>query len=493
MLEMRKGLLIPLTMLLATPVMAEPAGELKRQVEAVLALAPAGTRFGLLVVDAQGREVVAIDPDKRFMPASNTKLFTTAAALALLGDPATPNGGGERTSFSLIKRRKGPPDVLLVGRGAAIVDAMPDCVANCLSSAVQAIAARTRQVNDIIADDTWFPDQRWSPGMSWNNIGTDDGTAVSALIVNDNQLPVTITPGAVGKPPQVALSPYLTLVNDAVVTTAGKPDLRFELAVNGRVARLYGSIAVDALPDHRTLGIDDPADFAAWLVRQALAAQGVRVLGTTRVRHRPANYQDDTGIRAGADGAVREQGASPDLVSVAVAEPLSLNEDVVTINKRSQNLHADLLLRRIGRIAGSGSIADGIAREVALFTAIGIPRIGYDFSDGSGMSTYNRVSPRALIALLRWGQGQSWGPFWRSSFPIAARDGTLKRRFAGTPLAGKLWAKTGTLNATNALSGYLQSASGNELTFSFFANDVPSEGNALAAMDAALTLIAASN
>ena len=72
-------------------------------------------------------------------------------------------------------------------------------------------------------------------------------------------------------------------------------------------------------------------------------------------------------------------------------------------------------------------------------------------------------------------------------------DGTLRRRFAGTPLQGKVWAKTGTLNATNALSGYLQAASGRELTFSVFANDVPDGANAVPVLDALLGAIAAAN
>jgi D-alanyl-D-alanine carboxypeptidase/D-alanyl-D-alanine-endopeptidase (penicillin-binding protein 4) len=109
------------------------------------------------------------------------------------------------------------------------------------------------------------------------------------------------------------------------------------------------------------------------------------------------------------------------------------------------------------------------------------------------MSTYNRVSPRAAVALLIWGQTKPWGRVWRSSLPIAAVDGTLRRRFGGTALSGKLWAKTGTLNATNALSGYLQAASGQELIFSMFANDVPGDASAAPAIDAALALIAAAN
>ena len=128
-----------------------------------------------------------------------------------------------------------------------------------------------------------------------------------------------------------------------------------------------------------------------------------------------------------------------------------------------------------------------------VLTSAGIPRSGFDFADGSGMSTYNRVSPRATVALLRWGMRQPWAADWRASLPVGGVDGTLKRRFAGTPLAGQIFAKTGTLNATNALAGLMRTASGRELTFAIYANDVPDGTSALAAMDAALVLVAGAN
>jgi D-alanyl-D-alanine carboxypeptidase/D-alanyl-D-alanine-endopeptidase (penicillin-binding protein 4) len=176
---------------------------------------------------------------------------------------------------------------------------------------------------------------------------------------------------------------------------------------------------------------------------------------------------------------------------------------VQLINKVSQNLHSELMIRRLafkdraifeaGSPESPNTLERGLANARQVFVKAGIPRAGYDFSDGSGMSTYNRVSPRAAVALLRWGKTQPWGQQWRESFPIGGLDGTLRRRFAGTPLQGRIFAKTGTLNATNALSGYLIAASGQELTISIFANDVPDGGNAVPVMDEAVQTIAAVN
>jgi serine-type D-Ala-D-Ala carboxypeptidase/endopeptidase (penicillin-binding protein 4) len=152
-----------------------------------------------------------------------------------------------------------------------------------------------------------------------------------------------------------------------------------------------------------------------------------------------------------------------------------------------------LLLRRIGRREGTGSIADGLAAVRAMLERAGVPRAAYDFSDGSGMSTYNRVAPRGMVVFLRWAASQPWGAAWRESLPIGGVDGTLARRFKGSSLENRIFAKTGTLNASAALSGYMTARSGRTLLFSAYANDIPSDASATAAMDAALVLIAEAN
>jgi D-alanyl-D-alanine carboxypeptidase/D-alanyl-D-alanine-endopeptidase (penicillin-binding protein 4) len=109
------------------------------------------------------------------------------------------------------------------------------------------------------------------------------------------------------------------------------------------------------------------------------------------------------------------------------------------------------------------------------------------------MSTYNRVAPRGVVVFLRWAAAQPWGDAWRATLPIGGGDGTLARRFRGTTLESRLFAKTGTLNATAALSGYMIARSGRTLLFSIYANDIPDGVGATAAMDAALEMIAEQN
>jgi D-alanyl-D-alanine carboxypeptidase/D-alanyl-D-alanine-endopeptidase (penicillin-binding protein 4) len=152
-------------------------------------------------------------------------------------------------------------------------------------------------------------------------------------------------------------------------------------------------------------------------------------------------------------------------VSVPVAQ------DITVINKVSQNLHAELLLRLLGVVHGKdGSFAQG-ARVVRQFlVGAGVDDGDFFLCDGSGMSLDDRVAPRAYTKLLTYAAQQTWGAAWRQTLPVAGVDGTLAGRFKDSPLKGKLWAKTGTHSEVNALTGYLTSASGKTIAFSILVN-----------------------
>lgn len=477
---MHRSLLLTLALVSAAPALAQ---SLPQRVQARLGEAPKGTRFGLLVTDEQGREIVAVDADDRFMPASNTKIYTTAAAywtLAGIDRPDATGGAAVRIEGS---------DVILVGNGDARLSSAADCTTDCLATLADAVAAKTRQVRNVIGDATLFPDQRWSPGMSWNNIPSRYGTGIAALTLDDNEIALDVKPGAVGDAPAVAGLGYYTIDNQAVTLPAGgKTDLDFDRPVNSRTLRLTGTIAADAAPQTLRMGIDDPAHYAAWRFRALLKARGVQVSGAVSSRYRPLAPSDDPAVRQGAPVA-----RPPQQPALARLAPPPLAEDIRTINKESQNLHAELLMRRVGLKRGSGSIPDGVAEVETMLQAAGVPRTAWDLSDGSGMSTYNRTAPRSTVRLLRWIAVQPWGAAWRATLPIAGQDGTLAKRFKGTILEGKLFAKTGTINATNALSGYMIAKSGRTLTFSVIANDVPGDVSATRFMDAALVEVAAAN
>lgn len=447
-------------------------------VDQALASAGAGTRIGLVVTDEDGREIVAVRADERFVPASNTKLFTTALAFATL-PVAGPDDAGATVR---IEGR----DVVLAGHGDARLSSAADCTVDCLATLADAVAAKTRRVDDVIGDDSAFPDERWPAGMSWNNQVGRYGTGISALTIDDNEVVLTVTPGAPGAAPGIAADGYYRVENRAT-TAPGRETLAAARVPGSDVLRITGTIPAGAAETMR-VGVDDPAHRAAWRLAELLRARGVRVGGAIGVRHRPPSAADDPARRGGVP--VTRPPAPAVLARLA---PPPLAEDLTLTNKVSQNLHADLLLRRAGAVAGSGSVADGHAALAAMMDRAGVPRWQYEFADGSGMSNYNRVTPRATVGLLRWAATQPWGAAWRATFPVAGVDGTLSSRFEGTPLEGRLFAKTGSLNASNALGGYMTAASGRTLTFAIYANDMPGDASARPAMDAALLAVAAAN
>lgn len=470
----------------ALPAQAQDPALLQK-VQAILAAAPAGTRFGLLVETLDGKPIISIAPDQRFMPASNTKVFTTAATYARL--PAL-QASAQGTGVRLERGSHGLSNVVIEGRGDPDLSSADDCTQDCLATLADAIAAHTRHVGDVIGDDTFYPDDRWSPGMSWNNMPFTWGTGISALTLDNNEFALTVTPGVVGKPPHVAGDGYFTLQNDAKTVAGDNSDVGLWRMPGSHVLRISGTVAANAKPDVVHLGIDDPAEYAAFRLKQLLEARGVKVKGKILTRHRPLSPLDDPETRGDAPVPT-----TPQLPMLAQLPAPSLAEDVHLTNKVSQNLHAELMMRRLGKIVGSGSIADGEVQLTQTLTEAGVPQGAYYFADGSGMSSYNRVTPRTAVTLLRWIAKQPWSAAWRASLPLGGEDGTLGRRFRDTPLDGKISAKTGSINASRALSGYMPGASGQTLVLSIFANDIPpkGEGAAIAAMDASLLAIAAAN
>jgi D-alanyl-D-alanine carboxypeptidase/D-alanyl-D-alanine-endopeptidase (penicillin-binding protein 4) len=150
---------------------------------------------------------------------------------------------------------------------------------------------------------------------------------------------------------------------------------------------------------------------------------------------------------------------------------LPLVEAVRVVNKISQNLHAELLLRTVAKEkTGEGSTEAGLRYALEFYKSIGIAEADVALFDGSGLSRRNLVTPRAVLQLLAWVAQQPWGEVYLSTLPVAGKDGTLAERLKGTPAAGRIRAKTGTLANTNALAGFATSVAGHRVVFAIFGN-----------------------
>lgn len=467
-------------MLLAGPVQARTPAAVHAAAHAdpvavALAALPQGARMGLLVVDVKGTVLAQANADQRMVPASTTKLFTTAAALALLPDPTAPDATGG--ADVVLEGPARTPDVVLRGHGDARLSSASDCTQDCLSTLADALASRLSKgahVRSVIGDDSAMADERWPSGMSWNNMATVSGTAISALTLDDNLAMLPIASGAPGTLAVLAPPPGVTITGTVLSQTGGGAPLTRQMAVGSDAWQMGGTIpAGQALIV--PLALADPAAHAAAVLRAMLVARGIRVSGPALARHR--------------SGPPQPSSPSPSSSTpLARLVPPPLAEDVALTLRQSQNLHAELLLRRLG---ASGTVADGLAARQAALAPAQLPPGSTSLYDGSGMSTYNRTSPRALVALLRWGLAQPWGPLWQAGWPIAGQDGTLKGRLRGTALDGQLRAKTGTLTGTQALAGTFPAASGRVLTFAVLVNDLPEGTSATPAVDTLLLALAA--
>jgi len=513
---------------------------LGREIGALLAdPAVARDHWGIAVTAMDGAPIYLLNEGQLFQPASNAKLYTTAAAMALLRPGTTFKtkivakgvfGGTETLTGDLVL--VGAGDANLSGREIPYVapalrpkvetGATPLPEVNPLryleAMADQVAATGLKVVNgDVVGDDRLFPWEPYPQDWSIDDTVWGYGAPVSALTINDNQIKVTVTPAAiVGQPATVVVDPavpsYYTL--DVSVTTEEKKSgshVQMERALGSKVLRVYGSIGVDAQPDEEEVAISDPAEYAAVALKGMLERRGIVVTGKARAEHRISEDAEGflEGMKApGQENAVVTGGfqSGPCLMEPppvagserTLATHLSspLLEDVVVTNKVSQNLHAELWLHHLGRrtFCSKGSTVEGARLVRAFLENAGIDKDDFVFFDGSGLSGHDLVTPRATARLLQYASTQPWFADWKKSLPVGGEDGSLAERFGKAPLAGHVFAKTGTLGEARALSGYLEGASGKTVIFSIMVgNHMPQTSKDREAMDKIVAAIAAVN
>jgi D-alanyl-D-alanine carboxypeptidase/D-alanyl-D-alanine-endopeptidase (penicillin-binding protein 4) len=455
-----------------------------------------------------GTPLYALNEKKLFQPASNAKLFTTAAALALLNHDTFETRLVAKGHFTGTESLVG--NLVLIGDGDAnlsgrtIPYAPPGPAKPTPAPALRYLEEMSDTVaksglktinGDVVGDDTLFP---WEPyPIDW---AVDDlvwgyGAPVSALTITDNQLKATVTPGALaGTTPTITLDPavpYYALDVSGLVTGPAKSasHVEFERALGSKLVRIYGSIAVDASPDVEEIAISDPAEYAATGLKAMLEARGVTITGIARAEHRlpaitgsfqQAAHEPLKGLDiSGLIGHGRGSGLAsyrcdhcdpktlPEDKLLASHTSVAIEQDITITNKVSQNLHAELLLHQLGAaVADDGSTAQG-ARVIRSFAVqTGVDPNDFIFYDGSGLSGHDLVTPRAIAKLLQFATTQPWFADYKASLPIGGVDGSLEHRFTAAPLKGHVFAKTGTLGEARALSGYLDCASGRTVIFS---------------------------
>jgi len=241
---------------------------------------------------------------------------------------------------------------------------------------------------------------------------------------------------------------------------------------------LFGNIPVDDPGANEALAIEDPAQFAADVFRSLLEKRGIVVYGQPKTKHTElatlSTFSVTTVAPAGGgDGEAKPRPPKPDSRTVIAGyDSPPLAQDLKVINKVSQNLHAELMLRLLGREKGNGgTIESGLEVVRGFLLQAGIHPDEYVFYDGSGLSRQNLVTPHAMVRLLQYADTQPWGPAFLDTLPVAGLDGSLSERFRGTAPQGRVQAKTGSLGHVNSLSGYATTMSGDRVAFSIMANN----------------------
>jgi serine-type D-Ala-D-Ala carboxypeptidase/endopeptidase (penicillin-binding protein 4) len=396
-----------------------------------------------------GRVVYSRNADKSFMPASNMKLLTTAAALDALG-PGYRSGTlscfDGNTSASIWRGR-----LFLKGAGD------PTLSTKDLDDFARSLRKKgLRRIDGgVVGDESRFTCNQLGFGWSWDDEQWYYAAPVGALNLNENSVGVYVDPARrEGQPAIVRVIPptsHFTVRNTALTTSGGEAEITVSRLHHRDVILVSGAVPIDYHSDKpvERISVQDPATYAAMTMTEALARAGISV------RDKPG-----TGVTP----------ASAKTIGQHLSPPLS--QVLTLINKPSDNTIAEILFRTLAAERGKAATEDEArALELAFLKKIGADTASVVIADGSGLSRRNYISPACIVAILRYMNSQHCAAVFRDSLPVAGVDGTLANRMKGTMAAKNVQAKTGYVSQASSLSGYLATASGETLVFSVLMNN----------------------
>ena len=433
----------------APPKLSEAVQRLQAEIESVLGDSSlASSNVGLKVVSLGTGEVLyEKDAEKLYHPASTMKLITAATALVKLG----PNYRFHTKLYvDRLEDHRVLGNIYLKGKGDPVFDS------DDLEEMVEKLMEMdTKDLwGDIVVDETYFDTIRQGRGWMW-----DDGpiggyySHLSALTINRNGVLVRISPGTqVDDPVRVHLDPptqYMKIVNEAT-TVAASEKVRVKIqrkdgSTKQNVLMIDGAMAIGQAEMVRRVDVVDPALYCGILLQEMLADRGISLHGTVRY------------------GEVPEEA-----VEISAHVSRSLSRILWEMNKPSDNLIAELLLKTIGaELKGApGTGEKGLQAINEFLNETGLDKEHHTLADGSGVSRYNLVTASLLTDLLVYMfHNFAVMPEYLASLPIGGVDGTLTRRMRSMRAEGVLRAKTGTLRGLTALAGYTATADGETVAF----------------------------
>ena len=432
------------------------SGDLASSLSALTGRVKSGNWGAMVISLTRGDTLYAENAGEKMLPASTMKLLTSAIAFERFGpdyqfstDALREGAVGPDGTLTgnLYLRGDGDPALsgkFLPGGASAPMNRLADLV---ISKGIK------RVTGNIVGDASGFDDQKIPDGWLSRYLQASYAARVSALSLNDNLVAVAVTPTSPGQAASVTLEPStsaIPLVSNVRTVAGGGARLGFRKRGDGTI-EANGSIGTRTGTRKYVYIVEDPASFTAGAFRNALIAKGVKVDGQATLGKTPAAATKVASL------------LSPPLASIVAA-----------MNRESINHYAELLFRNAARGPNRDAIGSAAAGSSVLknffASKVGTDTSSLIFADGSGLSTIDRLTPRAQVQLLGYAHRSGWGPWFHSSLPVAGDSELLKRRMRNTPAEGNLHAKTGTTNDVIALAGYVTAVNGEVLAFSFLYN-----------------------
>jgi D-alanyl-D-alanine carboxypeptidase/D-alanyl-D-alanine-endopeptidase (penicillin-binding protein 4) len=441
-----------LSLCLFAPGLAAAQSVLEQALAAEVArTAAASGALGVNIVELDtGETVFSHRADEPRVIASNSKLFTTAAALDALGPGyffetrllmrGAVDSGILRGDLGVV----GAGDPQISGReyGGDSYGAFRPWAAALRARGVQRVTGELYLASGLFEPTQIHPEWPRDQLTDWYE------APIASLAFSDNCILVRVWPGAAGRLAVVETVPPVPIVrvDNSALTTSARRGTRLFVGRTGDLLTVRGSIDAGSGPFETWVTVPDPVLYFGLGLRGALAEEGIAV-----------------------DGAIRPVAQLPGAVWDRVAVHRSdLMTAITTTNKRSQNFYAETLSKILGAArCGEGSWSAGTRAIEEFVASIGVPAGAVHLVDGSGMSRSNQASPRAITMLLRHMFFHPAATEFAQSLPYGGEDmKSWKRRLAAPPYRGNVFAKTGTLNGVSALSGYAKAVSGKAYAFS---------------------------